>query len=424
VARAHATLLVSVSGVVVGELTRDRAGLVRFAPRAEWEQQGQRPRLGLTFLRDPRPRTAGTGLPPWFENLLPEAGSALRARLAGAHGLREANGFGLLQVLGRDLPGAVELSGGEHAEPDPEPSVAVAESLEGDVPLSQLRFSLAGMQLKFSMSMLNDHLTLRTRAEGEAWIVKLPGIRYPELPRVESATMSWARNAGFDVPPQLVTPTEALHGIPAGWLEDAPEAYAVRRFDRRADGSKVHLEDMCQALDLLPVHKYGSSGGQRVSHDGLLKFVVDVAGEEDGRELARRVGFVIASGNDDAHLKNWSWLWGHADRPRLSPCYDLVSTVSWAERHGWGRSGGPELALALGGERRFARMNSFVLDAHGSRSGCRWAAEEVMAGIERARDAWAASEGAMPELMRAALVEHWERVPLLRGVKPRAMGDA
>lgn len=97
------------SGQRVGLLQRSQHGLTRFVPDPSWEHGGQRPRLGLSFLRSPGPKQSGTGLPAWFENLLPDVGSALRGRLAAAHGVRPTDSLGLLSALGSDLPGAVEF---------------------------------------------------------------------------------------------------------------------------------------------------------------------------------------------------------------------------------------------------------------------------------------------------------------------------
>jgi hypothetical protein len=44
------------------------------------------------------------------------------------------------------------------------------------------------------------------------------------------------------------------------------------------------------------------------------------------------------------------------------------------------------LALALGKERRFSRLNTTVLKRHSAKSGYSWAHEEIMQGIERARE--------------------------------------
>ena len=234
--------------------------------------------------------------------------------------------------------------------------------------------------------------------------------------------MTWARNAGFDVPDHFVVRSSDLLGVPVSWIDEMPSAFAVKRFDRREDGSKIHQEDLCQALDVPPFQKYQESGQRRVSLDGVVRFVADVAGEEQGRELARRIGFVIASGNSDAHLKNWSLLWGNADRPGLAPCYDFVSTIAWSNLFGWDTAEGLQLSLGLGREKDFARLTQFTLEDHAANSHCAWSKDEIMSGIERARDALPSIASIMPHSMRRALETHWTRVPLLSGMLQREVG--
>lgn len=417
---ARSILTVSLPSGEVGRLGRNRHGSVSWRPDPAWEAAGQHPRLGVAFLRSPGPCATSSGLlPAWFENLLPERDSALRYRLCQAHQVSVGDSFGLLGAIGRNLPGAVEVASlGEVTRTTP---TAVEIDLDSSIESEEsqrLRFSLAGMQLKFSMSMVNDRLQLGAVGRGTEWVVKLPGASYPELPEVEHATMNWARNAGFDVPAHFMAEASNLDGIPEGWNSSFSRGFAVQRFDRRSDGSKIHQEDLCQGLSLLPNDKYGGVGSRQVTFDSALRFVADVAGEDDAREMARRLGFAIASGNDDAHLKNWSLLWGNAERPSLAPCYDLVATVSWRELHGWGCRESPRLALSLGGEHRFSALNRRVLERLGAKTGTRWVADEVMTGIERARDSWDATEGAAPELMRDAVFEHWRNVPLLREMQP------
>jgi serine/threonine-protein kinase HipA len=375
----------------------------------------------MDFLRNPGPRQQGSGLLPWFENLLPEPGSELRRRLCAAHGLRGGQSFALLGALGRDLTGAVEVVSNVASEAETgEDHLGHADDAQpASLQLIQRLSSLAGMQLKFSMSMVNERLALPARSAGGQWIVKLPGTEYAELPAVEQATMTWAQHAGFDVPPHFVVEVERLIGIPAGWIEDgATHAFAVKRFDREDDGSKLHQEDLCQALNLPSMNKYGDMA-PHVSLDGTLRFVTDVCGEASGREMARRIGFSIASGNGDAHLKNWSLLWGNKTRPTLAPCYDLVATVSWAQRLGWDnpeRPEGPSLALRVGGEHRFALLDDLALASHVESSGQSWASEELMAGIIQAKNTWRYVEHVAPPAMRAALDTHWKRVPILRNL--------
>ena len=405
-------LVVSLPGREVGTLAQERSGLVRFTPESVWDRE-QEPRLGLDFLRTRGPRTHASELPSWFENLLPEPESELRRRLCARHGLRDGQSFALMRALGRDLIGAVELREENAASGAPEHDAAredrSAEMLGDDDPSNRLS-ALTGMQLKFSMSMVNERLTLPARGRGAQWIVKIARGDYEELAEVETATMSWARASGFDVPAHFQVPVSELDGIPEGWVSGVAPAFAIRRFDRREDGSRVHQEDLCQALALRPAEKYGDRKG--VTFDGAIRLVVDACGDDDGHEFARRIGFMIASGNTDAHLKNWSLLWGERSRPTLTPCYDLVATISWRETLGWGRKEGPALALPLGGERLFRRLSRPILEACARRTAT-WVTDEILAGIERARNAWPDIRHLAPRRMSAALEEHWRSVPLL-----------
>jgi serine/threonine-protein kinase HipA len=315
----------------------------------------------------------------------------------------------LLRAVGDDLIGAVEAKGSRWGRPSEPPGVD-DETLEPAEHTGRLS-ALTGVQLKFSMSMVRDRLVLPARRGDGQWIVKFHGQEYEDLAEVEATTMTWARCAGFDVPEHLTVPYDRLDGLPTGWVTwDAP-VFAVRRFDRRDDQSKVHQEDFCQALDLRPSNKYGDEG-PRVSYEGILRLVADVCGEADGQELARRIGFIIASGNTDAHLKNWSLVWGEKQRPSLSPCYDFVTTISWSTL-GWERPNGAELALKLAGTKQFRGLTQSALEDSFRQPGLEWANAEVLTGIERARDAWKQVASTAPRRMSDALAQHWTRVPLL-----------
>ena len=402
-------LSVTLPARTVGDLEQDRGGLVVWRPDRTWIAEDQRPRLGLDFLRTPGERRVSSELPAWFENLLPEHGGRLRSRLCAHFGLREGASFALLRKLGTDLPGAVEA----HAMQELANGHEGVDPHEGDGDGPSHFSALAGMQLKFTMSMIQDRLTLSARHEGRLWIVKLPGSDYEELAEVETATMRWAARAGFDVPTHRTEPFENLVGLPH-WVEGGAPVFAIERFDRRADGSKVHHEDLCQALGFRPAHKNGDAN-PGVRFDGVLRLVHDTCGENDAREMSRRLGFVIASGNGDAHLKNWSLVWGDRERPSLAPCYDLVATVSWPP-FGWLNKGGPRMALRIGTTRRFADLDAKWLAEFAATAGYGWIPEEVIAGVQAAKSALAAVDVAVPERMSSALAEHWRRVPLLRVV--------
>ena len=126
-----------------------------FAFDDAYAEDSDRPTLSLSFkgdrgglLRDHRPTQ--TRLMPFFSNLLPEG--PLRDYLAKRAGVKPMREYPLLETLGLDLPGAItvrprgsgEIDDGDAAEDD-QPVDSGAGTQE-----AALRFSLAGVQLKFS----------------------------------------------------------------------------------------------------------------------------------------------------------------------------------------------------------------------------------------------------------------------------------
>jgi serine/threonine-protein kinase HipA len=353
-------------------------------------------------------------LPAWFENLVPEAGSALRSWICRAHNLRATDTPGLLRELGRDLPGAIEVSGEVDATDTDERAETIA--------VGRLRFSsLAGMQLKLSMLQSGARFVLPARGDVGRWLVKFPGRDYCELPEVETSTMAWARAAGLSVPDHRMLPIDSLQGLPAGLLDGLGDhAFAIERFDRRADGTRVHQEDFAQVFEIDPQLKYCNDGPRRTSYDGLARLVRDACGKQAQDEFIDRLAFVVAAGNGDAHLKNWAFQWGSEHRPRLSPCYDQVSTISWPSADGWGVQGGPRLALALGRKRRLAHLDIDRVRSFAHRANAPDGEARFLAALERIRGAWVTVVDGAPQRMRDALADHWSRVPLLRALGPLA----
>lgn len=402
-------LEVSVSDQRVGILHGGPGHTVRFTSDATGVSNGQLPRLGWAFLVDSGPRDGGARLPAWFESLLPEVGSPLRRRVCEYHGLYEHDGAALLRVLGRDLPGAVEVRGAvdpdDYERDDPEGEVTFA---------GRLRFSVAGMQPKLSMIRRDDdRWILPAKDELGDWYVKLAGPRYEDLPLVEAATMSWAHAAGLDVPAHRLVPVEHLVDIDPGFLYGTVTAFAIQRFDRVA-GRRVHQEDLAQALEIHPYDKYGGPGRLAVSYDSLTRLVADACGDDARGEMIERLAFMVACGNDDAHLKNWSFQWPPGEpRPRLSPCYDLVATVSWPE-FGWSGESEPELALPFARSKRWVDLDAARVKLFAERAQAPHGVERFMAALERVGQAWLQCEAESPERLRSGVREHWSRVPVLR----------
>ena len=403
-------LEVSLLGCRVGVLRGALARKVRFIPDPAWIQRGQRPRLGWAFLVDPKLRESMTQLPAWFENLLPEQGNPLRRRVCKHHGLHDHDSPALLEVLGRDLPGAVEIRG--TVEPDEEEP---DENGSDHSFAGRLRFSVAGVQPKLSMIRHGDRWVVPAKDEIGDWYVKLAGSEYDDLPAVEAATMSWAHAAGLEVPVHRLVPIEELIDVDETFLGGAAMAFAIERFDR-VGGVRIHQEDFAQALDIQPYDKYGGLGRLAVSYDSLTRLVADACGDDARDIFIERLAFMVARGDHDAHLKNWSFQWPADElRARLSPCYDLVATISWPE-FGWSAEQPPDLALPFARSRSLVDLDAARLRLFAAQAKAPDAESRFMAALERAKQAWATLEPQAPERMRGAVHEHWERVPVLRSL--------
>ena len=257
-----------------------------------------------------------------------------------------------------------------------------------------MRFSLAGVQLKFSaVQEASGGLTIPAHGVGGSWIVKLPSTKFPAVPENEYVMLELARAVGINVPEIRLVPVKEIEGLPedAGRMEG--NALVVRRFDR--DGQqRIHMEDFAQVFGLFPENKYGHR-----SYANIATVLRAEAGEESTNEFVRRLAFSVAIGNGDMHLKNWSLLYPDTIRPVLSPAYDLVSTFVYIP--------GDKLALSLGGSRSLEgisieQVRRFADTAHLAVNPVWQIMSEV---VERTAAAWRNLEKKelLPPQMRSAI---------------------
>lgn len=287
-----------------------------------------RPTLSLSFkdasgdlIRDQR-RTQ-TRLSPFFSNLLPEG--PLRTYLAERAGVNAAREFYLLWALGQDLPGAVIVRA-----PDGEEIVGAGDEHEDDDEHDHhtgapLRFSLAGVQLKFSaVEKAQGGLTVPATGVGGSWIVKLPSTRFAGVSENEFSMMTLARRIGIEVPNIQLLRLDQIGDMPEGVGRLEGDAFAIQRFDRHADGERVHMEDFAQILGVYPEAKY-----DKASYRLIARILWVETGEAGVTEFIRRLVFNALIGNADMHLKNWSLLYRDGITPALAPAYDFVSTLAY-----------------------------------------------------------------------------------------------
>lgn len=263
-------------------------------------------------------------LMPFFSNLLPEG--YLRQYLADTAQVHPEREFFLLLALGRDLPGAITVTA-ENDQPWSEPDTAFDdEQNTPPIPLNRsLRFSLAGVQLKFSAVMnAQGGLTIPTRGIGGHWIVKLPSRDFMHVPENEFSMMTLAKLIGIDVPEIALVDISSIHNLPEGTRQLGSKAFVIERFDRTDDGHKLHIEDFAQVFGVYPQAKY-----EKASYRNLARVIAAESGDDDIAEFIRRATFNVLIGNGDMHLKNWSLIYRDRRHAELSPAYDFVSTIAY-----------------------------------------------------------------------------------------------
>ena len=340
-------LHVRLGDVTVGTLAHLSGDRIALIFDSDYLRMRNRPTLGLSFLDDQggidaEQRATTRKAPPYFANLLPEG--RLRNYLAGLAGVSETRDYPLLYLTGGDLPGAVRLipARARGGDPNAVPGGAPDDS-------SMLRFSLAGVQLKFSAVMeARGGLTIPAQGAGGDWIVKLPSANYPGVPENEFSMMSIAASVGIDVPEVRLIRMRDIQGIPEiaadSPLADA-NALAICRFDRDR-GRRIHTEDFAQVFKQYPEQKY-----RGFSYANIGRVLAVYAGDAAVDQFARRLMYSALIGNADMHLKNWSLIYRNGIDPELSPAYDLLSTVA--------HMSDPTMALRLG---KTKRWNALSLD--------------------------------------------------------------
>lgn len=407
----------------VGTLSRDQTGGTAFTPDETYLRDDDRPILSLSWatpgdVAETRGRLAARsdkialygGLPPWFAGLLPEG--ALRDLVASEMGPGDHGPFDLIARLGGDLAGAVLVV------PENEEAFAAAGPLDlgqvagfrAPVPKGFVKFSLAGVQLKFTSSLRTDKFAAPARAGEGRYILKLDSEKYSGLPEAEFTGMTLARLAGVDTAPVQLIAKLAIADIPPELLH-GEHALAVERFDRTADGRRVHIEDMAQILGAVGDQKYFKGNSETILRM-IQRFSTDWRG--DVLEAVRRLVVDVLLGNGDNHLKNWSFVFPAPGEIRLSPAYDIVPTVLW---------GDDTLGLRFAGVQRFASisLHQFERAAAFLKLDPALVRREAITTVERVQDTWPAALSDLPLTPGACrlLLDRWPGLTLVSEVRGR-----
>lgn len=332
----------------VGQLSEVGRGEVRFEYDPAWSVE----LTGLPLVAA-GPAYEKQGLPPFFDNLLPEGWA--EARLRAVYKIGSDDSYALLRTTPKYLSNLTLRPPGLSAEeitldrltasldlllPDRNEQSSVLEEI-GSTPDTRefwldLRrrgaTALSGVQAKLPVHLSGTEgrvrLTLGHLGNTSTHILKLPSSQYPDVVANEWATMELARRIGLDVADvRQVVFQEGSRLEQPGLL--------IERFDlpTRLDtpGALALLEDAASLLGLRRAEKYQPSlerVGAALRETGV--------GENGLTAFFDHVVFAWITGNGDLHAKNISVL--HEFRPgqlgslptrtavRYSPLYDLLNT--------------------------------------------------------------------------------------------------
>lgn len=341
-------------GRIVGQFTQDRHGDIGFAYIEAWLDDENTLPLSASLPKRPE-RFSRRECRPFFGGLLPEESQRLAA--AQALGVSPANDFALLDRLGGDVAGALQLlpedqepiEAGPIADQQPTPLddagiVRILDALPTRPLLAGqegLRLSLAGAQSKVPVILIDGQIALPLPGQATTHILKPPIARFRETTENEAFVMRLAAAVGLDVAP--VEPRSA----------EGRSFLLVERYDRvRENGGgvqRIHQEDFCQALGVPPETKYATEGGPTFKDCFELLRRVSSRPATDVLKLLDAAIFNLIVGNADAHGKNFSILYDHQG-PRMAPLYDLLSTVSYPELS-------PKMAMRIGKRATLAEMD-------------------------------------------------------------------
>lgn len=391
-------------GNIAGILERRSQARLRFTYHDDWVSQGHSP-LSLSLPVRSRPFDHSE-CAPFFEGLLPE-GDFLKAIARTLH-VSATNPFQLLSELGGECAGAISVApaGAPRPGQDPRPPRWLNDkelgALLADLPQRPLiaaidevedggfRLSLAGAQDKVGVLVKGDEVGLSHGMPPTTAILKAPIPHVSESVVNEAFCMSLAARVDLEV--------AAAHPRVA----DSSEYLLVHRYDRgdEAPDGRIHQEDFCQALGLVPAVKYEREGGPTVADCAALIRRHCSAPARDITAFLDALLFNFVIANHDAHSKNYSLLLDGPGAIRLAPLYDLISTAVF-------QGSDRKLAMRYGGENRPAYLRGRHLDRLAADLGVKPALVRRRAIAMRER-----TEAALEEARRSLPAEFQDR-PML-----------
>jgi len=332
------TLHAWMNGEYVGEWVNPASRPQEFVYAGEWLASRSARPLSLSMPLTEGAAYKGPVVERYFENLLPDSGE-IRRRIGQHVGAQSDTAFDLLEKIGRDCVGALQLT----VEQQPAPNVrAINASPISDDDIGQLllktsgsrifgapeldddfRLSLAGAQEKTALLFQDGQWFRPHGATPSTHILKLPlGLLPGGIDLRTSVENEW-----------LCAEILSAYSVPTAKCFVAQfagqKALVIERFDRRlsSDGSwiiRLPQEDFCQALSVAPTQKYQADGGPGIEQIMTTLLGSEVA-EDDRKDFFRTQILFWMLCAIDGHAKNFSLFLNAGGSYRLTPCYDVLS---------------------------------------------------------------------------------------------------
>lgn len=291
---------------------------------------------------------------PFFAGLLPEG--QMRRLIAQQFQVSDQNDFALLDHIGGECAGAVTFLEPGQTLPTTtgnddvqwlcdDEVVAILDELPRRPMLAGkdgLRLSLAGAQDKLPVVFDGDRIGLPRGGTPSSHILK------PAIHAVDDSVTNERFCMALAEAMQLKPAKSKVHNVLGRSF------LLVERYDRLIDAEghrqRLHQEDFCQALGVVPEMKYQNEGGPDLARCFDL---VRSTSRPSAPQILRLLDYVIFNvliGNHDAHAKNFSLLYlGKA--PVLAPFYDTLSTAVYPTLT-------PKMAMKIGSKYKFSEVKA------------------------------------------------------------------
>jgi serine/threonine-protein kinase HipA len=291
---------------------------------------------------------------PFFAGLLPEG--QMRRLIAQQFQVSDQNDFALLDHIGGECAGAVTFLEPGQVLPVPtrnddvqwlsdDEVAAILDELPRRPMLAGkdgLRLSLAGAQDKLPVVFDGVRIGLPLNGTPSSHILK------PAIHAVEDSVLNEGFCMALAEAIQLKPAKSSIHRVLSRSF------LLVERYDRLIDiqghRQRLHQEDFCQALGVVPEMKYQNEGGPNLAQCFDL---VRRATRPNAPQVLRLLDCVIFNaliGNHDAHAKNFSLLYS-GKIPVLAPFYDTLSTAVYPTLT-------PKMAMKIGSKYTFSEVQA------------------------------------------------------------------